>query len=358
MADLVVSGVGALTPMGANAAQTCASIRAGLSGLRRHPDFIPRLPDVVHEPPSTIACGFALDPDRADFGDRMLRLATAAVRDLVRSARLSRAEIETTRIALLLGGAERVPWTDGKEQQLARELTRRLGVTPSEPVRTVCGAPPAMFEMVREARPFLLERRLERALILAVDCLVDDASLRWLDQNDRASTTRNPDGFLPGEAGCCFLLESADTAARRKARALATVVDVGFGREKNTFATELNSSGEGLCEAIRAATRSLPNEPLEWVISDMNGESYWGYEWGLAKVRMAATLGASELWHPADSTGCIGVAAPALAVVLASTALVRGYAPSHRALLCCASDGAERGACLLTAAAPSQSGAE
>jgi 3-oxoacyl-[acyl-carrier-protein] synthase-1 len=235
-------------------------------------------------------------------------------------------------------------------------MTRRLGVTLTHPVRTIRGTSPALFELVREARQSLHERRVERVSIIAVDCLVDDASLKWLDQNDRLLGTRNPDGLLPGEAACSFLLESAATAARRNARALAAVLDVGLGSEKNTFASELNSSGEGLCEAIRAAARSHPSEPLKWAISDMNGESYWGYEWGIAKVRMAAMLGASELWHPADSTGCVGVAAPALAVVLASTALMRGYAPSSRALLLCASDGPERAACILSEATPRTSG--
>lgn len=349
MADVVVSGVGALTPIGANAAQTCASFRARLSGLRRHPDFIGRLPDIVYEPPRPIPCGFALDPDRASHDDRMLRLSTAAVRDLVRSARLSRSEIETTRITLCLGGAERVPWTEGKDQQLATELTRRLGVSLAEPVHAVRGAPPTVFALARDAQQLLRERRAERVMILAVDCLVDEASLECLDRSDRSRNERNPDGFSPGEAACCFLLESAERAARREARPLGTLADIGFGSEPNTFGTELNSSGEGLCAAIRAATRSVASERVDWVISDMNGESYWGYEWGLARVRMAAALGASELWHPADGTGGVGVAAPALAVVLACTALVRGYAPSERALLCCGSDGAERAACLLTA---------
>ena len=350
MVPIVVSGVGALTPVGANAAQTCASVRAGLSGLRRHPEYIARLPPVVMEPPGTIACGFALEPDRARRDDRMLRLAVAAMRDLVYSARLSRAELEGTAVVVCLGGADLAPLAEGVTQEFSRELIRRLGFTPRQPPRAFSGSAASVFEAVGEARQALLERRLDRVLVLAVDCLIDRASLKWLDQHDRLQSKRNPDGFIPGEAACCFLLELADVASARQARVLASLVDVGVGREQNGFTTELNSSGQGLSAAIRGAVSSWTEEPIGLVISDMNGESYWGYEWGLIFVRLGHLLGASELWHPADSTGGIGVAAPALAVILASTALARGYAPSSRAVLLGGSDGEARAACTLQAA--------
>jgi 3-oxoacyl-[acyl-carrier-protein] synthase-1 len=357
MGEVVVSGIGALTAVGASAAQTCASIRAGLIGLRRHPDYIALLPQVVHEAPSPVACGFALEPLHVERSERILRLATASIRDLVRSAGLSRAQLDATQVVLCVGKPAGGPSPTGAEQHLADELGRRLGLR--RPLRAQEGAAPAVLELVRQAREHLLgaEGGVERFLIVAVDCLVDNDSLPQLDHADRLQSERTPDGFLPGEAGCCFLLEPRAVAAKRNAPVLASVVEVGLGREQKTFATERNATGEGLCEAIRGATRPWPDAPLGWVIHDMNGESYRGYEWGIARVRLSPILGASELWHPADSTGSIGVAAPALAIVLACTAFTRNYAPASRALICCGADGEERAACTLQACpTPAQKG--
>src|SRR5262249_25460748 len=158
------------------------------------------------------------------------------------------------------------------------------------------------------------------------DSLVTEDVLLWFDQRERLRSARALDGFLPGEAAACFLVESNDVVAARGGTALAEVVGVGVGREPNTIAGEANSTGQGLCQAIRDSTKPWAGAPVPWAVCDMNGESYGAYEWGLAMTRLADTLGSTSLWHPADCVGAVGSASSALSVVVAARALAQGYA--------------------------------
>jgi 3-oxoacyl-[acyl-carrier-protein] synthase-1 len=349
-AAVAVSGIGAVTPVGAGAAQTCASVRAGLSGLRRHPSYFPILPEPIEDEPEPAVCGVAAgEPTLGGRAGRLVGMSVAAARDLIVSAGLTRAQASALEIVACVGGAGRggAPIDPG---DFAAELPRRLGIALRRPARAALADPPAVFQAIAEAGGRLAAGEAERCLVLAADTLVDEGSLAWLDERSRLRSARSADGFLPGEAAACFLLEREDVARARGGSVLGRIAGAGLGDEPNPLPGERNSTGRGLCEAIRKAAAGWRERPIPWVICDMNGESYWAYEWGVACARLGPTLGSADLWHPADCTGGIGTAAPALAVVLAARAFACDYAPAERVLLWCASDGSPRGACGLTSA--------
>lgn len=347
---IVVSGIGAITPVGAGAAQTCASIRAGLSGLRRHPTYYPIPTEPLVEAPELVACALAAgDPTQGDRAERLLRMSVAATRDLVAATGLTRAETSALELVLCLGGGDRRGVPPPDQDGFATEVPRRLGIALQQAVRTVTGGSAIVFQALSDAGARLAARQVERCLILAVDSLVDEESLLWLDACERLRSARNADGLLPGEAAACFLLEREEVVLARGGSVLALVAGVGVGAEPNTITGQANSTGRGLCDSIQAATSSWGEQPVPWAVCDMTGESYGAYEWGLARARMGEILGATDLWHPADCVGAVGTAASALSLVLAARALACEYATADRALLWCASDDSKRAACALNA---------
>ena len=348
-ADVVITGIGAVTPVGAGAVQSCASVRAGFAGLQRHPSYYPLFPDPIVDEPEPTSCGITVgDDDCSRREERSLEMGLAATRELVRAAALTRAQTCALDVLLCLpeSGDGRPAFDD---RVVVKGLARRLGIALDNPVTVISEGAPGAFGAIAEAAARIGAGRTERCLVLATDSLVGDDMLLWFDEHDRLRSDRTADGFFAGEAAACFLLERADAAQAREATILARVTGVGLGDEPNTVAGDANSTGQGLCQAIRAATRSWGAQPIHWAIGDMNGESYGAYEWGLATSRLGSTLGATQLWHPADSMGATGAAASALAVALASRALAAGYALDDRVLLWCSSDGKRRAACAITA---------
>lgn len=336
---LVITAFGAVTPVGAGAAQTCASVRATLSGLRRHPTFYAALPQPVRESPSRISCGMVLDAQVRARSERLLQMAVLALRDLILGASLDRASLQGSEVLVCLGGTERdAEGIDPKN--FARGLSRRVGV--SLPCRVQACDASAVLSALATALS-----ASERTIVLAVDSLADELSLRWFDDRDRLRSDRTLDGLIAGEAAACVLIERADAARRRRVAPLARLGSVGTGVEENVITGEANSTAAGLCAAIRAAVASWSPPRADWVIADLTGEGYGAYEWGLASARLGSVLGSAELWHPADCTGAVGAAAPLLAVAIAAQALSRGYAPSHRALVLCGVEGTARAACAL-----------
>jgi 3-oxoacyl-[acyl-carrier-protein] synthase I len=333
--ELHITAIGAATPVGAGADQTCASIRAGLSGFTRHPWFYPRTAVPVIEPPERVVCGITDDFTVSSRGQRVLSLTAAALRDLVNSAGLTRRDAESIPVIIYVGGSERAEANALAGERFTQLLAQKLGLA-------------LQAELVTgDQTSVLCGLTKSRAIVVGVDTLVDDDSLAWFDARDRLRSERIADGFLAGEAAACVLVEPA--ARRRAKHALARVRGIGQGSEANVIGGEKNSTARGLCDAIRAATRDMPAPSAPWAVCDMTGESYWAYEWGVARARMPQLLGATDLWHPADCMGAVGAAASALALVVAARALARGYAPAKSALIWCGSDAERRAACLLEA---------
>ena len=79
------------------------------------------------------------------------------------------------------------------------------------------------------------------------------------------------------------------------------------------------------------------------IFSSMNGERYWGKEWGVAYLRnQQAFLPEHSLVHPADCFGDIGAAAGSILLGLAA----RSDGPS---IVYCSSDRGQRSALIVAA---------
>ncbi|HYV48317.1 MAG TPA: hypothetical protein VFA20_25830 [Myxococcaceae bacterium] len=336
-APVAITGLGAITPIGGGAAQTCASIRAGLNRFEDYPYYNTLTPDPEWDEPEPLvasrSAGVALG---VQGPDRMLALALPALREALEDARLLRRQMK--RAALLLALPEDHPSLSRWNLDVfAEALLQRGGLTEHLPQVTVAAHGNAgALRAVAQASSLLHRRGADACLVLAADTYFAPERLRALDEEKRLKSSFNPDGFLPGEAACALVLETEESARARGRTPLGVIRALAEATESQPFTSDKQSTGAGLTNVLRAL---LPGAGERFVLTDHNGESYRAFEWGVARVRVGERLGeVKELLHPAMSVGDVGAAAGALQIACAVAAFERGYAPAPEALVLCGSD--------------------
>jgi 3-oxoacyl-[acyl-carrier-protein] synthase-1 len=313
---------------------------------------IPRDPgqDADEEPPMLAAPFPALDPALGGPA-RLLDLASRALADLARDAELDPADLHDAALLLSLPALDPAveTWNLGRDFVPALRDRTRL---PFEEVRVVQTGAAGMFELLGDASRLLGDRSAPRCVLLGVDSYLAADRLRHLDASHRIKSRRNVDGFVPGEAASAVLLETEAQAVSRDVATDGVVSGVGLGSEPETFSSEKQSTGRGLTEALRRlfASPGGSGRAADFVLCDLNGESYRAVEWGLVLVRLGEDLaGIAKLCHPANCHGDIGAATGGALMAIATAAFRRGYAPSEEAILFCGSDGALRAAARIKA---------
>jgi len=135
----------------------------------------------------------------------------------------------------------------------------------------------------------------------------------------------------------------------QKAKSAAHEVHLHRSMEERSFGKGTEVLGHGLAAAIAGATASLrlPQEAVDTVFCDINGERYRSHEWGMAVLRTPEVFATTAYESPANLWGDMGAAWGALGCTLAVRAWARGYARGPRALVWGSSDGGLRGAVVL-----------
>ncbi len=183
------------------------------------------------------------------------------------------------------------------------------------------GGRTSVFELMTEAHRALEQDECDFCILGGVDSYLYKHRLEALDDIGFLRSKRNRDGFIPGEAASFIIIEKESSTLQRGAKPLAAIHHLGFDNEPNTVIARSKSSGVGLTNAIRQVAVNLPL-PFKNIYSDLNGESYAAFEWGLAQVRAAKHLSSpSLLHHPAENYGDIGAATGAMLLTLAANDL-------------------------------------
>lgn len=343
---VVVAGVGMLTAVGLSAAETAASVRAGIamfteSSIRDHrlePFTLAEVPDdglpPLHE---TLAATTGLTSREM----RMLRLAAPPVleclgalagKDVRPGLMLALPEFETTlpldRSAFLGWLAVQAGDVFDPERSDAAFMGRAGGLLAID----------AASATIRSGRATF-------ALAGGVDTYRDLYVLGTLDMEKRVKSAAHLDGFIPGE-GAAFLLLASEAAARRaKLPALATLAPASHGVEPGHLYSEETYRGDGLAAVVRQLAESGDvARPVREVYSSMNGENHWAKEWGVSFIRNRSMFDEEHgFHHPADSFGDTGAACGPLMVGLAALGIGAGYR-NQPALVYCSSDRGDRAA--------------
>ncbi|MBL8733432.1 MAG: hypothetical protein JNN13_13760 [Planctomycetes bacterium] len=345
-AGVFVCGIGMATAVGDNAAQTAASVRAGicryaLSGFHdRHYRALKLalLPD--HVLPAVPEAAAALTPRQ----QRLLQLSALAMP----AALAALPDGQTT--PLFLAGPEELyaqpsPTTAALRAAMLTLGTPKLLATGGA---LVADGRAGGVSALQAALRSLEQRQPCHALVGGVDSWLDPALLAALERDERVLAEGVMDGFVPGEAAGFLLLANAAARDRWHQAARVRLHEPGLADEPgHRFSTE-PCLGEGLSKAIATALASGAG-PCATVLSTLNGENFASKEWGAAAIRNSHLLGRDwTMVHPADCFGDIGAAfGPVLIGIAARWLQQRTRTGAY--LAWCASERSARGAVCVTA---------
>jgi len=346
--ELNITGMSAVTSVGLTATQTCASIRAGISGFTEHPYHFSLIEKPFLNDPQPLVCSPipVIDPSTL-IPDRLLNLALSSCEEAFTSALIQRNDLNDFGLFLALPPViEGIPeW--GIDAYLPNEFYRRAGIKPFPITRTYRQGRTGFFHAMTDATKALDEKQCRFALIGGIDSYLGEESISYFDQSYRLKSERNLDGFIPGEASVFVIAESAESAKQRNVIICGIVEAISFGMEDQNFMGDRVSSGCGLTEVFRRVYSKTKVQP-RWVACDLNGESYRSAEWGLVITRNNALLSnVKEVSHSADCVGDIRAAGPALSVLTVCKAFAKGYAPANSCVVYGSDEKGDRAACLV-----------
>jgi 3-oxoacyl-[acyl-carrier-protein] synthase I len=333
---LGVTALGMACPVGLTAITAFAAIRAGIN--RRQ--FLPYA-DADGEP----LVGSVLNRIDAhvDRRKRWLCLARYALLDLLGPELAA----SLPRLPLLIVTSDPSANTPAGVERLRGDLSAELGVPlPASMFRVMGGNSAAGLRALSSARALLQLRHAEACIVLAADSLVDARSLYELNRDRRLLTERNPDGFTPGEAAACVLVQ----APRRGARGF--LLGLGAALEPSTLTNDVPLRAEGLVGAARGALdeAGLALHDMDLRVSDATGESFYFKEQALLPARLLRQRKAEfPLWLTSAELGHVGAAAGLCGLVMVLTAFAIGRAPGSRAIVLSSSDDGDRVAAVVTA---------
>ena len=278
-AHVVVTGLGAITPVGADVASTWESLLAGRSGVGRLTD------EWAAELPARIAAWAAADPatllDRVQARrlDRCEQFALIAAREAWADAGTPQVDPDRLGVVVSSGiggvastlsaydtlrekGWQRLsPYTvpmlmpNGSAGWIGIELGARAGVHTT--VSACASGAEAIgygLEMIRSGRADVVLAGGTEAAILQLNVAAFAAMRALSTRNDEPERASRPfdkgrDGFVLGEGAGMVVLESAEHAARRGATVYATAAGVGYSADAHHIA-QPDPAGTGAKLAI------------------------------------------------------------------------------------------------------------
>ncbi|MEU9498935.1 beta-ketoacyl-[acyl-carrier-protein] synthase family protein [Streptomyces sp. NPDC048196] len=288
--QVLVTGVGAMTPLGGDAPSTWSSLLAGKSGVRAlNEEWAADLP--VH-----IAAGLSDDPaaalPRAEARklDRVEQIALVSSREAWQDA--GAPDVDPVRLAVVIGtGTGGMLTTLGQDDLFEQSGARRL--SPFAVPMLMSNGPAAWVSMDLGAKggartPVSACASGAEALAMALDLIRADradvvvaggveaclhpfplaafAQMKALSpQREHPESVSRPfdearSGFVMGEGGCVMVLERAEFARARRARTYGTLAGAGIGSSADHITA---SNTEGQVHAIDAALRDAGVSPRD-----------------------------------------------------------------------------------------------
>jgi 3-oxoacyl-[acyl-carrier-protein] synthase II len=292
--DVVVTGLGATTPLGGDVASTWEALLAGRSGVSRITE------DWVKDYPAQLVARLAKDPTeqidrvRARRLDRSQQVAVIAAEEAWQDSGAGDAGIDPLRIAVVVGtGIGGALTLLGQDDVLEEKGPKRVSpftipmLMPNGPAAAVglaigakggVHAPVSACASGAEAIRWGLDLlRLDRADIVLVGgteaCvhplpMAGFAAMRAMStRNDEPERASRPfdkarDGFVLGEGAACLVLEREDAAKARGARIHARLAGAG-GTADGYDLVAPHPEGEGAGRAIAAALRDAGLTPAD-----------------------------------------------------------------------------------------------
>jgi len=338
MQPIAILASGMVTSVGLNAAASCAAIRCAIDNFSET-RFIDRGGEWI--------IGSQVTLERPWRGlKRLVQIVAPAIKECLTYVGN---DLELNMIPLLLCVAEkgRPGRVNGLDDLLFQDIQAELGVRFHSQSAVVARGRPGGAVALDMARSLTSKISSPLCLIAGVDSLLVGATLNAFEKRGRLLTSKNSNGFIPGEAGAAILVGKPGT--ERDANLIC--YGIGTGKEPATIESEKPLRGDGMVQAFKAAFAEAGKSfaDIDFRISDCNGEQYGFKEAALAlmrTLRMRKEL--FEIWHAADCIGEIGAAAGPCALGIALAAARKAYAPGGGLLCHFGDDDSGRFALVLT----------
>ena len=338
---LEIVACGAVTAVGFTAAQTCAAIRAGISGYRET-GFFEREPELA--PIIGAPAGYDELPYREPLPQRLARLASDTIADCSEARDFDPAR---TALLLVLPGPERQLNTHVIVRALVERAGKLRGKTFHPASAVIAEGSAAVGRCLLRAGPALDDPHIDAVLVVGVDSYLNGPDLEHLRQARRIKGEEVTHGLIPGEAGAALLVVRAGGGD-----ALATCRGVGVRNHDGL--PDAGRRGRTLLEALRAAIgeSGLAEADVAFRIADLTGEYEPGLDSALAGQRFYRTRREELPVILTGNVGCgaVGAAGGVLEIVVAAHALAKSYAPGPVVMCEAASESSLRSACLLIGA--------
>jgi 3-oxoacyl-[acyl-carrier-protein] synthase-1 len=333
---LAILASGMVTAVGLTAPASCAAIRAGIDNFAET-RFIDSAGEWI--------VGSQVPLEQSWRGlPKLVQMVVPAIREC-----LARADnVDPEQIPLLLCVAERgrPGRLEGVEEHLLKDVQDELGLQFHENSGVMSRGRVGGVFAVRHAQKLIHQVRHPLCIIAGADTFLLATTLSAYEARDRLLTSKNSNGFIPGEAGAAVLLGPASRAAGPN----LIIQGIGFGEEKATIDSEEPLRADGLVQAIREALSDakLSMGDLDYRITSVNGEQYWFKEAALALTRILRERKEEfDIWHAADCIGEVGAAVVPCSLSVALAAARKEYASGDRVLCHFSNDDGLRAAMIL-----------
>jgi 3-oxoacyl-[acyl-carrier-protein] synthase II len=292
--SVVVTGVGATTPLGGDAASFWDGLLAGRSGVRNLTE------DWAQALPVRFAARIAVEPSEllkpveVRRLDRSAQFALIAAREAWKDAGFEGKSAEPTRLGVMVGsgiggvttlldaydnllakgpravGPRTVPMLmpNSPAAYVGLEFDARAGVhAPVSACATGAEAVGHAIEMIRSGRADVVLAGGTEAAIHPLPIAAFANMMAMSKRNDEPERASRPydvgrDGFVLGEGSGILVLESAEHAAARGARVYAEAAGVGFSADSHDIA-QPEPDGRGVAEALANALTDAELSPAD-----------------------------------------------------------------------------------------------
>jgi 3-oxoacyl-[acyl-carrier-protein] synthase-1 len=350
--DIAIVGVGARTHTGLTALQATLAIRAN--------KMVPRESHIVDAAGNPV--GTCRLPSIADNVQGFERFVALGVPALVQATHhwlaFERRRSQQPRplpLIVALPSAFRPGFDRRLRNELILALGDRAGI-PIDPKRsllvTKCrGGGVEAFDL---ALGKLRSGAEEAVVVGGIDSWFDPDVLEYLEAERRLHGPDCENGFLPGEGAAFVVLTTRSRASsvHRWGQLLSAATEL----EPRPYGSEEPCHALGMSMALKRATE--PTGPksrrIPWQLTDVHNERHRVDEWQIARLRAFQAF-TDDVIHdqPLLRAGDLGAASAAFLAVYACVSWSTQCAPGDCALVAAHSDGAERGAMVLTQEPPS-----
>jgi 3-oxoacyl-[acyl-carrier-protein] synthase-1 len=318
MQPLAILASGMVTGVGLSAPASCAAIRCAINNFTET-RFMDDGGDWI------IGSQVPLEHPWRGLS-KLVHMAVPAIRECL--AQTGGAKTETIPLLLCVAEEQRPGRLQGLDEELFQQIQTTLGVRFHPGSGTIPRGHVAGALALLEARRLIYQEGVRYCIVAGVDSLLVASTLAAYQEQNRLLTSKNSNGFIPGEAACAIIVGAPTPPARFKQKELLCL-GIGTGHEEATLDSEKPLRADGLVQAFKAAFAEAGQTiaDVDYRITDANGEQYWFKEAALAVARTLRVLKFGfEIWHPVDCIGETGAAIGPCALSIALAALRKSYA--------------------------------